>query len=67
MSAREWIVLAARLWPNWTWQRRRRWIRHARYASHCAPAYAKLLPMTQDQITPHERVFAPHTLREAAR
>lgn len=67
MTTRAWIIRAAALFPSWPGARRRRWVRAARYAAHCVPAYARLLPMTQsDMPNVREQVFAARTLREAA-
>ncbi len=65
MTAREWLLRSAELWPAWTWQRRRRWVRHARYAARCVPRYGRMLPMHDGQIPREEHVFAARTMRES--
>lgn len=59
------ILDAERLFPHWTQQQRMKWVRAATYAKRCKPAYGRLLPMTEEQMTTTGAVLAPRTLRES--
>ena len=51
--------------PAWSRKQRARWVLAKVYASRVHPHYARMLPLTIEQIPARRDEFAPRTLREA--
>ena len=56
---------AERVFPHWNEAQREKWVRAKLYAQRCTPRFARLPPMTMEQLARPTQPFAPRTLKEA--